>query len=38
MMGVTELNWQGILIMTVSLISVITLTVVCVILLFRNRH
>ncbi|EKJ85079.1 hypothetical protein CLV96_0490 [Leptospira meyeri] len=33
-----ELNWQGILIMTISLVSVISLTVVCIILLFRNRH
>ncbi|EMY68783.1 hypothetical protein LEP1GSC195_1536 [Leptospira wolbachii serovar Codice str. CDC] len=33
-----ELNWQGILIMTISLVSVISLTVACIILLFRNRH
>lgn len=32
------LNWQGILIMTVSLVSVISLTIACIILLFRNRH
>lgn len=32
------LNWQGILIMTVSLVSVISLTLVCIVLLFRNRQ
>jgi|GEM_PF-4972640 len=33
-----ELNWQGMMIMAVSLISVTSLTIVCVVLLFRNRH
>lgn len=37
-MPTSELNWQGILIMSISLISVTSLTVVCVILLIRNRH
>ncbi|EOQ87967.1 hypothetical protein LEP1GSC202_3042 [Leptospira yanagawae serovar Saopaulo str. Sao Paulo = ATCC 700523] len=37
-MPTSELNWQGILIMSVSLLSVTSLTVVCIILLFRNRH
>lgn len=38
MNGEVALNWQGILIMTVSLVSVTSLTIVCVVLLFRNRH
>lgn len=33
-----ELNWQGMMIMAVSLLSVTSLTVLCIVLLFRNRH